>query len=71
MVSALSAVHKSMPRISAPICLDNGTTSTLAVIATFMFILDGMWQLQRSLSRENATLWIIANQLFSEMARFS
>jgi hypothetical protein len=36
-----------------------------------MFILDGMWQLQRSLSQENATLWIIADQLFGEMARFS
>jgi hypothetical protein len=36
-----------------------------------MFILDGMWQLQRSLSQENATLWIMADQLFSEMARFS
>jgi hypothetical protein len=24
-----------------------------------------------SLSQENATLWIIANQLFGEMARFS
>jgi hypothetical protein len=36
-----------------------------------MFILDGMWQLQRSLSQENATLWIIADQLFGEMAGFS
>src|SRR6516164_3805009 len=52
MVSASSAVRKSMPRISAPICLDNGTTSTLAAIATFMFILDGIWQLRRAYLRK-------------------
>src|SRR5262245_34600877 len=52
MVSASSAVRKSMPRISAPICLDNGTTSILAAIATFMFILDGIWQLRRAYLRK-------------------
>src|ERR671924_410252 len=52
MVSASSPLRKSMPRISAPICLDNGTTSTLAAIATFMFILDGTWQLQRAYLRK-------------------